>query len=165
MFGLRAEAAGFLLGVNGNLLHPATIEDSHQSAVPSHPDTTPNIFRRYRVVGIVHFDVPVTMHRPLSFMEEREPTGWQRQQCRTLDLPKDFANLLTRRAVDACIGDVGLPVQQVAILGGQTGESPALQCVAFNIADPSLDLALVAGRVRLGRQDHGPIHNACRTIG
>src|SRR6266568_3757017 len=40
------------------------------------------------------------------------------------------------------------------ILGAQTLELLAGQTVVLNIFDPSLDLSLVAGHGRLGRQDH-----------
>ena len=148
-----AELAGGLLNMHGDLLHLLGA-NPHQVPVPAYPHAAANVLRRNRVVGLGHLHVPVAMHAALGFLEQREPTRRQRPQRLAFDLLKHLAHLLARCTVDPRVGHRRLPRDQVTVLLGQRGKPPALQGVALDVADSSLDFALVAGRVRLGRKDH-----------
>src|SRR5207244_961557 len=63
-------------------------------------------------------------------------------------------DLSPRGAVDACVGDGAFPFRQVPVLLGETGEGVALEGVLLDVVDAALDLALVPGHVRLGRQEN-----------
>ena len=98
--------------------------------------------------------MPVTAGNPLSFVEHREPLAWQRQQRGLLDLDEHLADLSLRCTVDSRVSDALLPVPQELILFFQTAEGSRLQCIPFDVPNPTLDLPFVPRRVRLRRQDH-----------
>lgn len=156
MLAAGAEAPRLPAGVQGHFFHPLVV-DPHQVAVPTDPDLAADIFRRDRVIGLLHLYVPVPVHRPLGFMEERKPLRGQRQQGRAFHLPKDLAHLPAGGAVDAGVGHCGLPLLQVPVLLGQVVEPPAFEAVVLGVADFAFHLALVTRRAGLGGQDHGAI--------
>src|SRR5271166_5953304 len=100
MLTLRAEPAGFVFDVHGNLL-PAAVEDPHQPRVPTHPDLAAEVLGRHRVVGPRYLDVAVTVHAAPALVEERQSAKRQRSQGCLLDLGEQLAYLPARRAVDA----------------------------------------------------------------
>ena len=59
---LRAEPSRLLLDVEGDLLH-ARVEQANRMAVPPRPEFSAEILGRSRVVGLGHFDVPVSVDR------------------------------------------------------------------------------------------------------
>lgn len=69
--GLRAESAGIVPDVDGDLLHP-TVEDPDHPAVPTHPDMPAHVFRRDGIIGLLDLHVPVTMNGFPGLVEERE---------------------------------------------------------------------------------------------
>ncbi len=95
----------------------------------------------------------VAVNRTFGFAEKAESADGQRQKSRLFDLSEDLADLLTCGSVDASVGDIGFPVQQMAVLLGQAGKLPALQGVRLDILYTTLGLTLVAGSIRFGRQD------------
>jgi len=97
--------------------------------------------------------VSVAVNRTFGFAEKAESADGQRQKSRLFDLSEDLADLLTCGSVDASVGDIGFPVQQMAVLLGQAGKLPALQGVRLDILYTTLGLTLVAGSIRFGRQD------------
>ena len=153
MFRLRAEAALLVPRVHRDLLE-ALIEDPHHPRVPTRPDRQSQILRRHGVIRLGDFHVTVAADDPLSFLEHREPLTWQRQQRGLLDLDEHLADLPLRRAVDPRVGDALFPIAEEAVLLFETAEGPRLQCIPFDVANPTLDLSLVTRRVRLRRQDH-----------
>jgi hypothetical protein len=56
---------------------------------------------------------------------------------------EELGHLTLGGAVDAQIGDGGLPFEQELVLGGDGFEATASQGVALHVADTALDLALV----------------------
>ncbi len=110
--------------VNGDLFE-AAVEYAHQPSVPARPDGVAHVFGRHRVVRLGDLDVAVAMDDALVFVEERETFGGQRQQRALLALEK-LPHLLLGRAVNAQIGDVLFPVQQMRVLFRQRGEDAAL---------------------------------------
>jgi hypothetical protein len=153
VFVVRAELPGLLLNVHGDLLHPLG-KYPHKVPVPAYPETTTDVLRRNRVIPLGYLHVPVAMHAALGFLEQREPACRKGPQCLAFDFLEHLVHLLASRAVDSRVGHRRLPRDQVTVLIGQRGKPPALQGVAFDVSDSSLDFALVAGRVRLCRQDH-----------
>ena len=93
---------------NGDLLE-AVIEDAHQPGVPPHPDLVPEILGRHRVIGLGHFHVPVAVHLPLGFVEEREALLRQRQQRRPLGFDEHLAHLPLGGAVNPRVGHRRVP--------------------------------------------------------
>ncbi len=65
---LRAEPSRLLLDVEGDLLH-APVEQANRMAVPPRPEFPAEILGRSRVVGLVHFDVPVAVNRALGLVK------------------------------------------------------------------------------------------------
>jgi hypothetical protein len=70
---------------------------------------------------------------------------------------EELMNLLAGRAVDAGVGDTLLPIPQIPVLLGQTGERATLEGIVLDVPDGVLDLALVPRRVGFGRQDRGAV--------
>jgi hypothetical protein len=68
---LRAEVTRLVFDVEGNLLE-AVITDPYDPIIPTHPDLPGQLLGRHRVIGSIHFDVPIAMHRPLRLVKERE---------------------------------------------------------------------------------------------
>ena len=162
---LRAEAARLALDVDGDLVHPV-VEDPHQPPVPADPDLTSQILRRHGVVCLGHLDVAIAVDRPLGLAERGEPPRRQREKRRPLHLRKDLADLPARRAVQTGVGDRGLPLKEVLVLGRQTPERAALQGVVLNVADAALDLPLCLRRRmhRMGTVRHEPFTSATYSI-
>ncbi len=104
----------------------------------------------------------VTVDLPLGLVEEGEPSNRQRRQRRPFHFLEGLLHLLAGGAVDAGVGHLRLPLQQMSILLGETGEGSALQGVALNVAHVALDLALVARGPGSGRQDHRAVVRAKR---
>src|SRR5229473_1593228 len=153
MLPLRAEAARLTLDVQGNLLQ-ALVEDTHHTRIPAHPYRPRQVFRRHRVISLVHLDVSVAMDAALTLMEERETLRRQRPQGRPFHVREQLAYLLPRRAMHARVRHGTLPVAQEAILLVQAGEGPSLEGVVLHIVDATFHLALVPWRVRPRRQQH-----------
>jgi hypothetical protein len=149
---IGAEASRLESAVNGDLLHPSIVY-VNEPAVVSHPDPETRIFRRHGIIGLVHFHMAVPMDRTLTFPEERKIARRKRREHRTL-LVEETTNLLTGRSVNPLIGNVFFPPGQIRILGRQIVERSGLQAVVLHVADLTLDLALVPGRIRTGRKDH-----------
>lgn len=153
MGSIGAEAAGIHPGMQGDGLH-ALIEDADQTGFPTHPDLLSRMFRRHRVEGLEHLNVPVPVNRPTAFAEHREQTGRQRPQSRALHLPELLADLPARGAVKPGVGHRPLPFRQMEVLLRQAGELPALDRVVLGVFDAGLDFSLVAGHRRPRRQHH-----------
>src|SRR5262245_19430033 len=148
---LRAEAARFMPGMQGNLLQ-TLVEDAYQPAVPAHPHGTRQILRRHRVVGTLDLDVAVAVDDTPAFAETGKALQRQPLQGGPLDLAEQDADLPARSAVDARVGDGLLPIEQEAIGFVEAGEHAALQGVLLDVVHTAFDLALVPRRVRLGGQ-------------
>ncbi len=95
----------------------------------------------------------VAVNQTFGFTEKAKSADRQRQKSWPFDLSEYLADLLTCSPVDASVGDIALPVQQVAVLLSQAGELPALQSVGLDIFYATFGLTLVAGSIGLGRQD------------
>ena len=65
---------------------------------------------------------------------------------------KHLQNLLARGAVNPRVGDGRFPVEQVLVLLPRLEKGAAFQALLLNVVDAAFDLALVARRPRLGRQ-------------
>ena len=109
MLRVGAEAALFVPHVNGDLL-PAMIEQMHQSSIPTHPDLAAQIFGRRRVVGLGHFDVPVTIHFAPRFLEAWEAIQTQRLERWAFDFVEQPLDLLLGRAVNSPVGHGPFPI-------------------------------------------------------
>jgi hypothetical protein len=96
--------------------------------------------------------MPVAVDLAVDLLEEGEAFGGQRQQRRALDLGEHLADLLAGRAMDAGVGHRGLPVQQIPVLVGQTGELPTLEPVCLDEFDSGFRLPLVSRSTRPRRQ-------------
>ena len=122
--------------------------------VPTCPHLSTEIFRRNRVVGLVHLDMTITMNTTLGFMEIRESVYRQWQKGLSFYFFENLANLFACGAVNTCISNVCFPVQQVPILLGKTRKCSSLEGIILNITDPVFDLTFMTRRVRLGRQNN-----------
>src|SRR5271169_593155 len=142
--------------MQAHLLH-SVVEDSHQPQVPPYPERVAPVLRRHRVIRLSHLDMPIPMHDPFPFMEEREPLHWQRLQGPTLHFLKELADLLADRAVNTGVGHRGFPVEEMFILLLQARETVALQPILLDIIDAAFDLPLVPRRARLRGQDHATV--------
>ena len=89
-----------MFGVECNL-NKLRVEYPHQPAVPSDPYSSSKVFRRRRVIRLVHLDVTVLVDDALSFVKEWKPPLRQRQQGWFLYRREDFADLLLGCAVNA----------------------------------------------------------------
>jgi len=93
--------------------------------------------------------------RPAGRPVSNDATAQHREsndQARGPGQSNDRAN---RAPVVIGVGHPRLPFQQVGVLLLQAGEALALEAVAFDVPDLSLDLAFASRRVRLAGQNHG----------
>jgi hypothetical protein len=138
---LGLESSGLDLDVDSDLLHLA-VEDANHVTIPADPDLSAGILRRDRVIGLRHFHVTIAMDAALGLFKADEPAWRQALQMGLLLLLKELSHLLTGRAMDAGVGDPGLPVEQMPVLLGQIGERAALEGIIFDVPDGVLHLAL-----------------------
>src|SRR5436190_2071771 len=96
------------MGVQFDLL-PALVENTHLTAIPTHPDRLADVFGRDGIVSLVYLDVAVAMHGALALLETGEQTRRQGQEA-LLFLDEQSRDLLARGAVDAHIGHCLFPV-------------------------------------------------------
>jgi hypothetical protein len=153
---LGAESALLVLDVDGDLLQ-GEVEDADQPRVPADPDASGDVLGRDGIVGLVHLHVGVAVDDALGLLEAGEGHGRQGHEGRSLLVDEARSNLMAGGAVNAGVGDGGLPPGQIPVLFGQAGEDPALERIVLGVADAALDLALVAGRAGFGGEDDGAV--------
>ena len=143
------EAAPLGAHMHGDSLE-AQIVEAHQPGLGAHPYFAADILRRRRVVSLIVGEVTVAMHGALRLYETGEQGRGQRPELRLFGLGEKRADLLADRAMDPGVGDGALPLGQERVLGGETGELPALQSVRLGKLYARLDLPLVTRHRGLG---------------
>ena len=63
------------LDMNNKLLH-LTVEDPNEMAIPACPHLSAGVLRRNRIVGLLDFNMTITMNRTLGFLEAWE-SAWR----------------------------------------------------------------------------------------
>ena len=92
----------------------------------------------------------IAVNDALFLVKEWEPLGGQRQQRALFDLEK-LPHLLFCRAVNALVGDVLLPMQQMSVLFSQRWKDAAFERVLLDVIDARFDFAKPGIRDRRGR--------------
>jgi len=119
------ELPGRGFGMHGDQLQLFVV-NTHQVAVPAHPDFSSQIFRRRRVVGFGDFNMTVPIDLAFALTVEGETLRSQRQESWAFNLFEVPANLLTGSAMDASISYLTFPVSQELVMFLKTGKHPAL---------------------------------------
>lgn len=152
MLGAGREATGLNPGMNADLLHLLVI-DAHNPGLGADPDAPADILRRDRVVGLGELHMAVAVDGAWCLLETGEEHRRQGPQCGPLDGIETLEDLLAHGAVNAGVGDGGLPMGEENILLGEARKLAAPERVLLYVVDPALDLALVPGHRGLGGRE------------
>jgi len=93
----------------------------------------------------------------LAFVKERETLCRQRQKRGALDFLEECPDLFAGRAMDALVGGVRFPVEQMIVVFGEALEEQILEPVVLDVFHAAFDLALVSRRVGSRRQYHAAV--------
>ena len=93
----------------------------------------------------------------MGLLKGGKQTRRQGQQATTLDLLEDLPDLLSGGAVNAGVGHGAFPIRQKQVLRRQTLEAAPFERIILGILHSGLDLTLVLGHRRPGRQNHRAI--------
>src|SRR3984885_9186928 len=104
----------------------AGINKTHEHRVPLHMDLTPDPARRRSIVGRIHLDTTIQVHRALAILVVAERLGRQGLQKGFL-FGEHGRHLPLGAAVDALIGPVLFPVIQIRLRFFKALELLALQ--------------------------------------
>ena len=97
------------------------------------------------------------MNPAFGFCKGGESLNRQWHQSRLFLFGKHLDHLLAGGSVNAGVGDMGFPAEQMVILLVHRTECFAPKGIILDIRDPAFDLALVTGRIGLGRQEDGAV--------
>src|SRR5579864_3794950 len=115
MCGIGGELPRFGQRVHSDLFSARVVKAQEPRFLPD-PNLASDVFGWCRVISAFELHVAVAMHRAQRFLEDWKQTRRQWVQCGLLDLLKELAHLLARRAVDPRVGYVLFPVGQEPIL-------------------------------------------------
>ena len=109
-----AVPAALLAQVLAQKLAGLWVEQPHAARVPLHRHSPSDISGRRAVIGAVHLDAAVEMHRPLAILIVTKGFDRQRQQRRLL-LGKHHRDLALGGAVDASVCPARLPAVEILL--------------------------------------------------
>ncbi len=117
----------------------------------------PRYFWRYRVEGLLDFNMSISRYLASAFFVVGKTLRWQRAECLLLYLFKVIADMAFGSSVNASICNGGFPVLEEFILCSQRIEFSSLDCTVLYIANTSLDFAFVAWCSWLGCRENEAI--------